>query len=73
VRNGGFKAVALLGAIACAEFMIEALSVRRWRLLLVPLLVLAIPLINMLGWALALTGTGQMLASGHAAEARKPR
>lgn len=72
-RNAGFKAVALLSAIACAEFIIGALSARRWRLILVPLLVLAIPLINMLGWALALTDTGKMLASGHAAEARKPR
>jgi SAM-dependent methyltransferase len=72
-RNAGFKAVALLTAIACAEFVIEALRGRRWTLLLTPLLLAAIPLINVLGWAFALAGEGQMLASGHAAEARKQR
>jgi len=34
---------------------------------------LAIPLINILGWLLALLGEGPMLASGHATEAQKPR
>ncbi len=73
VRNAGFKVIALLGAITCAEFVIEALQVRRWRLLLAPLALSAIPLINVLGWVFALPGGGQMLASGHAVEARKPR
>ena len=72
-RNAGFKAVALLSAIACAEFVIEALGRRRWRLLMAPLLVLAIPVINVLGWAFASVGDGRMLASGHAAEAQKPQ
>lgn len=72
-RNAGFEAVALLAAIACAEFVIEALRTRRWRLILAPILLLAIPVINILGWALALIGGGGMLASGHATEARKPR
>lgn len=71
-RNTGFKVVALLTAIACAEFVIEALRARRWRLLLAPLLAIAIPLINLMGWACALFGTGAMFASGHAVEARKP-
>lgn len=72
VRNGGFKVVALLGAIACAGFVVEALHGQRWKLLFVPLALLAIPLINVLGWVGALCGGGQMLASGHAIEARKP-
>lgn len=72
-RNAGFEAAALLTAIACAECVIEALRKRRWRLLLAPLLILAIPLINVLGWLFALAGKGQMLASGHAVEARKGR
>lgn len=73
VRNAGFKVVALLGAIASAGFVIEALQRRRWRLLLAPLALMAIPLINILGWMLALLGGGQLLASGHAVAARKPR
>lgn len=73
VRNGGFKVVALLGAIACAEFVVEAMKGRRWRLLIAPLVLLAIPLINILGWVFALPGSGTMLASGHAVEGRKPQ
>ena len=72
VRNAGFKVIALLAAIGCADFVVEALQGRRWRLLLAPLALLAVPLINVLGWAFALPGGGQMLASGHAVEARKP-
>jgi SAM-dependent methyltransferase len=72
-RNAGFKTAALLSAIACAEFVIGALHTRRWRLLLTPLFVLAIPVINILGWTFALAGDGHILASGHATQARKPR
>jgi len=71
-RNGGFKAAALLSCIACAEFVLGALGEKRWRLILVPLIVSAIPLINILGWMLGSLDCGPMLASGHAAEARKP-
>jgi SAM-dependent methyltransferase len=71
-RNAGFKTVALLAAIACAELMVDALHRRRWRLILAPLLLVAIPLINIMGWMLALAGGGKMLMSGHAVEARKP-
>lgn len=70
-RNGGLRAAALLGAIACAEFVMDALNRRRWRLVLAPLIIAAIPLINILGWMLGWIGDGQMLASGHSAEASK--
>ncbi|MFC3650338.1 class I SAM-dependent methyltransferase [Dyella humi] len=70
-RNAGFEAVALLGAIACAETMLASLRTRRWRLLCTPLLILAIPLINVLGWILTCVGADRLLASGHAIEASK--
>lgn len=72
-RNAGFKAVALLSAIACAEFVVDATRTRRWRLFVAPLLIAAIPLINILGWTFSLLGEGRILASGHATEAHKPR
>ncbi|WP_343214828.1 methyltransferase domain-containing protein [Dyella sp. RRB7] len=70
-RNRGLKVAALLSAIACGEFMMDALNRRRWRLVFAPLVVAAIPLINILGWMFGWIGDGQMLASGHSAEARK--
>lgn len=71
-RNTGFEAVALLAGVACAQFILDATRRRRWRLLLAPFLILAIPVINILGWLLALLGEGTMLASGYTAEAEKP-
>lgn len=71
-RNAGAKTVALLAAIFCGEFVVEAMRTQRWRLLFAPIAVVAIPLINLIGWVCALPGAGQLLASGHAVEARKP-
>lgn len=72
-RNGGFEAAALLAAIACAESVILSIQARTWRVIFAPILVLAIPLVNMLGWIFAALGPGKILASGHRAEASKPQ
>jgi SAM-dependent methyltransferase len=72
-RNSGFEAVALLAAIACAEAALSALRSNSWRVLISPLPLIAIPIVNVLGWIGArVYGGGRMLASGHAIEARKP-
>lgn len=72
-RNQGFETAALLTSIALAEAALDAWRRRSWRLLLVPILLAAIPLINVLGWiGVRLCGRGHLLASGHAIEARKP-
>jgi SAM-dependent methyltransferase len=73
-RNRGFESVALLLAIACAEASLDSWRRRSWRMLLVPLLLGIVPLANILGWLGArLLGGGQILSSGHAVLARKPR
>jgi SAM-dependent methyltransferase len=70
--NGGFEAAALLVAIACAEAVLGAWQRRSWGILLSPVLIAAIPLINLAGWlCVRLFGAGTMLASGHAINARK--
>jgi SAM-dependent methyltransferase len=72
-RNSGFENVALLAAIACAEAALTAWRSMSWRLLISPLALMAIPIVNVLGWIGArMYGGGGMLASGHAIEARKP-
>lgn len=70
-RNRGFEAAALLSAIACADAVVSAIQVRHWRLIFVPLLVLAIPFVNVLGWLLSPLSGSNMLAGGHVVEARK--
>jgi SAM-dependent methyltransferase len=71
-RNAGLKTAALLGAIACAEFVIEASRSRRWKLIFTPFFIIAIPIINILGCVFGFAGEGQILASGHATQADKP-
>lgn len=71
-RNCGFHAAALLSAIACAEGVLSATRVRRWRVIFAPLLVLSIPVINFFGWLFGWLGGSGMIASGHSIEARKP-
>lgn len=72
-RNPGFEAAAALAAIACAEAVLDAWRRRSWRLLIAPLALGLIPLINIAGWlGRILYGPGDMLATGHAIEARKP-
>ncbi|MGH8162772.1 MAG: class I SAM-dependent methyltransferase [Rhodanobacteraceae bacterium] len=71
-RNPGFEATALLSAIACAEAVLVATKVQRWRLIFAPLLLIAIPLMNILAWLMTPLGAKRMLASGHSIEARKP-
>jgi len=70
-RNRGFAAIGLLAAIACADAVLAALRARRWRLLLAPLWVCAIPLINFVAWLFSPFSGGDMIAGGHAAAARK--
>jgi hypothetical protein len=70
-RTVGFRSVALLAAIACAEVVVDACQRRRWRLLLAPLLIAAIPAINAGGWLLGGVGRGAMLAAGHRVVGRK--
>lgn len=70
-RNSGFEVAALLAAIACAENIVESLRTRRWQLLFAPVLVAAVPLINIIGWLFSFLGPGHRLASGYAAVAVK--
>lgn len=72
-RNSGFEGAALIFSVACAEDAILA-AIRRpgWRLLFVPLLLLAVPVINLCGWSLSILTGSQMVAGGHAVRATKP-
>lgn len=70
-RTTGFRGAALLAAIACADAVVDACQRRRWRLLLAPLLVAAIPAINLGGWLFGGVGRGAMLAAGHRIVCRK--
>lgn len=70
-RNTGVRAAGLLAAIACADGVLAAFKERRWRLVFTPLLICAIPLVNVVAWLCSpLSGTA-MLAGGHSLEARK--
>lgn len=71
-RNQGFEVAGLQCSIACAEALLSALRERRWRLLLAPVLVVAIPIVNVFAWILSPLSGKHMLASGYAVEARKP-
>ncbi|MBS0461925.1 MAG: class I SAM-dependent methyltransferase [Proteobacteria bacterium] len=71
-RGVGFRAVALLAAIACAEVVVDACIRRRWRLLFSPALIAAVPVINTLGWLLGSIGGSAMLATGHRVVGHKP-
>lgn len=72
--NPGFETAAALTAIACAESVLDALRDRSWRIVFAPLALVAIPLVNIVGWlGTRLCGGGSLLASGHAIEARKPQ
>ncbi len=69
--GGAFETAALLSAVACASAVHEALRTRHWRLLFAPLLVLAIPIVNALGWVLErVFGDSSMMAHGYFVEAR---
>lgn len=70
-RNKGFQVAGLLLCISCADAVIGALRTRRWRLLFAPLLICAIPLVNVAAWLFGpLTGSA-ILAGGHRAHAQK--
>lgn len=71
-RNAGFEVSAMLFAIACAGTVVSATRTRRWRLLLLPLLVPLVPCVNVLGWLLSALGPNDLMASGFRVEARKP-
>lgn len=70
-RNRGFAAIGLLAAIACADAVLEALKARRWRLLLAPLWVCAIPLVNIVACLISPFSGSAMIAGGHAVTVRK--
>jgi len=73
-HNQGFEAVALIAAIACAEVVLDSLRRNRWRLLFAPLLLLAVPIVNIGGWLLArIAGGSHLIAAGHFIVATKLR
>ena len=51
--GSGAEAAALLGCLVLAQGALEALGARRWRALLLPLVVALIPILNLSGWLLA--------------------
>lgn len=71
-RNAGFEVAAMLLAIACAGTVVSAMRRRRWRLLLLPLLILLIPCANVFGWIFSALGPDELMASGFQIEAHKP-
>lgn len=72
-RTQGFEAAALLLSIACAETVLRSWRQRNWRLLFAPLLLVAIPAVNVFGWACSRLFPGRsLLSSGHSIRARKP-
>ena len=64
-RQRGLEAVGLLANFALCEEVMDALRQRHWRLLLAPLLLSAIPVINLLAWMFAGLGGSWRLACGH--------
>jgi SAM-dependent methyltransferase len=71
-RNAGFEAAAILASIACAEAALSAWREKSWRLVFAPFALVAVPVVNALGWLAArLSVESRLLAGGHAIEARK--
>lgn len=70
--NQGLEAAALLAAIACAEAIWQSWRTRSWQLVFSPLLVAAIPAINVSGWLAArMAPPGSLLSAGHLIDAYK--
>jgi SAM-dependent methyltransferase len=51
--GGGARAAALGLALSIAQGAVDAIAARSWRVLLLPVAVLAIPVVNLAGWLLA--------------------
>lgn len=69
----GFESATLLFSLACTHVVLDAASRRHWRLILAPLLLVAVPVANLLGWLLEwLLGPAPFMAIGHTIEAARP-
>ena len=72
LRSPGFAAAGFLASVACAEAALAAWREKSWRIVLAPFALLAVPLINALGWiATRLFATSQLIATGYAIRALK--
>ncbi len=73
LRSPGFEAVAFLASVACAEAALAAWHEKGWRLVIAPFALLAVPIVNALGWIAArLFPASRIITSGYAIQARKP-
>ncbi len=71
--HGSAESAGLLLSLALAGAAAEALRQRRWSALMVPLLLAAVPLVNLASWMLArLLPDWQALTTGYRIEASKP-
>lgn len=70
-RNQGFSTVGLLATISCADAVLSSLKKKSWTAIFIPLLVLAIPIINITTWAFSFFPDSEMIAGGYSVEARK--